>query len=174
VSATATASGSWPAEAAAVLAARLLVRQHLAGQRVAAVGDDAELLVSELVANVVLHVGGTVGVTVRTSPDEVVLEVSDDSPAPPALRSFSRSSSTGRGMRLVHSLSADHGVSEREQGKTVWVRLTAVAAGRDEEELVASFAEIDWLAQLELDDTDDVTAWTRTAPETAAASPSAA
>lgn len=103
----------------------------------------------------VLHVGGTVSVAVRASDDEIVLEVTDDSPVAPQLRSFSRTASTGRGMRLVHSLSADHGVVALEHGKTVWVRLTATTARRDDDELMASFADVDWLAEVEADGSDE-------------------
>jgi anti-sigma regulatory factor (Ser/Thr protein kinase) len=134
------------------------VRDHLAAHHLQQLRDDAELLVTELVANVVLHVGGTVAVTVLVDSDAVALEVSDDSPVLPALRLFSRTSSTGRGMRLVHSLSAGHGVAARADGKTVWVRLTTATAERDEDELVASFADVDWLAELELGEVDGATA----------------
>lgn len=153
----ASVSGSWPAESATVPAARRLVREHLASQGRPELGDDAQLLVSELVGNVVLHVGGMVTVTVRTGPDEVMLEVTDASPVAPQLRLFSRTASTGRGMRLVHSLSADHGVAAQADGKTVWVRLSAATAARSDAKLAASFADVDWLAELEseLDDGAD-------------------
>lgn len=150
---TGSASASWPAEASSVPQARRLVRNHLAGlPETAALRDDAELLVSELVANVVLHVGGTVTVTVSATAGEVLLEVADDSPVAPTARLFSSTASTGRGMRLLTSLSSAHGVRTRPAGKTVWVRLTAATAGRSDDELVASFAEVDWLAELATDD----------------------
>jgi anti-sigma regulatory factor (Ser/Thr protein kinase) len=115
--------------------------------------DNAELIVSELVGNVVLHVGGDVEVSVVLEADAVVLEVSDGSPLSPHLRVFSRTSSTGRGMRLVHSLSAEHGVRVHEHGKTIWVRLTSSSSSRSDDVLAESFADIDWLA--ELDDAAD-------------------
>lgn len=153
--------GSWPAEAASVPEARQLVRRHLVAHRLEQLSDDAQLLVSELVANVVLHVGGTVSVSVVAEAEGVVLEVADDSPVAPALRLFSRTASTGRGMRLVHSLSAGHGVTPRPDGKTVWVRLTAAAADRGDDELEASFADVDWLAELDPGDVDGATASVR-------------
>jgi anti-sigma regulatory factor (Ser/Thr protein kinase) len=157
VTASANSSGTWPAQSASVPAARRLVREHLHEHDAASLSEDAELLVSELVANVVLHVGGTVEVTVRSGSDGVLLEVADASPVAPQLRSFSRTSSTGRGMRLVHALSSANGVRVQGQGKTVWVRLTG-AAGRTEDELAESFTDVDWLAELEQADADDVTA----------------
>ena len=129
-------------------AARRLVRSHLQDHGMAALVDNAELIVSELVGNVVLHVGGTVEVAVEVASDEVMLSVTDGSPLSPHLRVFSRTSSTGRGMRLVHSLSAEHGVRSSGEGKTIWVRLTPSSSERGDAELAEVFADIDWVAEL--------------------------
>jgi anti-sigma regulatory factor (Ser/Thr protein kinase) len=139
---------AWPAGGAAVPAARHLVRAHLSSNGQAGLVDNAELIVSELVGNVVLHVGGTVEVAVEVGDDEVLLSVTDDSPLSPHLRVFSRTSSTGRGMRLVHSLSAGHGVRPRGDGKTIWVRLTPASSARGDDEIAEVFADIDWIAEL--------------------------
>ncbi len=138
----------WPAAGTAVPAARQLVRTHLRSHGLAAFVDNAELIVSELVGNVVLHVGGTVEVAVEIAADEVLLSVTDDSPLSPHLRVFSRTSSTGRGMRLVHSLSAEHGVRPHGDGKTIWVRLTPASSDRGDDEIAEVFADIDWIAEL--------------------------
>lgn len=134
--------GSWPASPAAVPAARHAVRAWMTTHDRESLLDGAELVVSELVGNVVLHVGGTVEVRMTTLDDGVLLEVVDGSAVKPHARSFSETASTGRGMRLVHSLSAAHGVRVNESGKTVWVRLTAQAASRSEDELLAEFADV--------------------------------
>jgi anti-sigma regulatory factor (Ser/Thr protein kinase) len=147
VSAAATRE-AWPAGGAAVPAARDLVRTVLRDHGLAALVDSAELIVSELVGNVVLHVGGTVEVALEVAADEVLLSVSDDSPLSPHLRVFSRTSSTGRGMRLVHSLSAEHGVRPRGHGKTIWVRLTPASSARGDDEIAEVFADVDWIAEL--------------------------
>lgn len=146
-----TLLGTWPAEATAVPAARRAVRSWLRDNGRMLHSDAASLVVSELVGNVVLHVGGQVEVRIGSAGDDVLLEVRDDSPVPPRTRMFSPTSSTGRGMRLVHSMSAAHGVRLSETGKTVWVRLTADAARRTEEHLSAQFAEQDWLGQATAD-----------------------
>lgn len=125
-----------------------MVREHLREHGKGALVDSAELIVSELVGNVVLHVGGDIELRVDVRPDEVLLEVSDTSPLSPHLRVFSRTSSTGRGMRLVHSLSAEHGVRPWRSGKTIWVRLTSASSSRGDDEITASFADVDWLAEL--------------------------
>ena len=87
-----------------------------------------------------------------------LLSVTDGSPLSPHLRVFSRTSSTGRGMRLVHSLSAEHGVRPHGEGKTIWVRLTRASSGRGEDELAEVFADIDWIAELADIDLDGDTA----------------
>ena len=138
----------WPAGGAAVPAARRLVREHLRDHGQAALVDNAELIVSELVGNVVLHVGGDVEVAVEVDADEVLLSVSDRSALSPHLRVFSRTSSTGRGMRLVHSLSAEHGVRPHGDGKTIWVRLTSASSRRGDDEIAEVFADVDWIAEL--------------------------
>ena len=143
-----SARDAWPAGGAAVPAARHLVRTHLRSNGQGALVDNAELIVSELVGNVVLHVGGTVEVAVEVAADEVLLSVTDSSPLSPHLRVFSRTSSTGRGMRLVHSLSAEHGVRPHGEGKTIWVRLTTASSERGDDEIAEVFADIDWIAEL--------------------------
>lgn len=141
--------GSWPAEAATVPVARRAVREWLRSHGQAVHLETAELVVSELVGNVVLHVGGEVQVRIAADDREVLLEVSDESPLPPHTRRFSASSSTGRGMRLVHSMSAAHGVHLSDNGKTVWVRLTGDASHRSDHEVAEQFAGVDWLQRAE-------------------------
>lgn len=130
-------------------AARRLVRSYLREHGLEVLVPDAELLVAELVGNVVLHVGGEVGVVAVAGADQVLIEVTDSSAAVPLLRVFSPTSSTGRGMRLVHSLAVEHGVRAGEPGKTVWVLLTTSTAGRSDDALADSFADLDWLAGLD-------------------------
>ena len=149
------ARDAWPAGGAAVPAARQLVRAHLRTNGLDGLVDNAELIVSELVGNVVLHVGGTVEVAVEVHANEALLSVTDASPLSPHLRVFSRTSSTGRGMRLVHSLSAEHGVRTHGDGKTIWVRLTPASSQRGDDELAEVFADIDWIAELAEVDLDD-------------------
>ena len=140
-----------------------MVRQQLHEAGLEGLVESAELIVSELVGNVVLHVGGDLELAVEVQPDEVVIEVSDSSPLSPHLRVFSRTSSTGRGMRLVHSLSAEHGVRPRHPddedrpGKTIWVRLTTASSNRGDDEIAASFADVDWLAELAAVELDEST-----------------
>jgi anti-sigma regulatory factor (Ser/Thr protein kinase) len=167
--ATQTVLGSWPAQAATVPEARRAVRQWLHEQHLDVHVDAAQLVVSELVGNVVLHVGGVVELRASRAGEEVLLEVSDGSAVLPHTRVFSSTSSTGRGMRLVHSLSAAHGVSVTPGGKTVWVRLTADTAARSDDELSSQFSDVDWLAQAEPDADSDVVVLARPESRTPAA-----
>lgn len=130
----------WPAHPRAASAARAAVRSLLQDHSGPGLLDAAELLVTELVTNVVLHVGGTVEVRAAVGPDEVLLEVVDTSPLGPQVRLFSGTSTTGRGMRLVRALGEESGVRALDVGKAVWVRITTRSAARTDDELGRAFA----------------------------------
>ncbi len=85
--------------------------------------DDAQLGVSELVTNALVHVGSVIGVRVNTSPDRARIEVSDESSHPPAPRHYSTSSGTGRGLRLIDVLADRWGVDIDDSRKAVWFEL---------------------------------------------------
>lgn len=134
--------------------ARGLVRAQVQACGLDALLEAAELLVTELVTNVVLHVGGELVLGLRCEPGALLLEVDDASTVVPSARTFSATSGTGRGLRLLHALAEEHGVRVREDGKTVWARLTLEGAARSDTELASAFAASDWLA--DLDDLDDL------------------
>ena len=89
--------------------------------------DDAALVVTELVANAVLHAGGPI--TLRIEPlaedDAVRVVVGDTSPVPPALREYGSVASTGRGLTLVARLARRWGAEPAPEGdgKVVWAEL---------------------------------------------------
>ena len=85
--------------------------------------DVAELLTSELVTNAVLHVGSEVDVAVRLTPRTVRVEVRDASPDPPVPRHCEVDALTGRGLRLVESMSEAWGCDPNGYGKVVWFEL---------------------------------------------------
>ena len=86
--------------------------------------DEAQLLVTELVANAVSHGGPpiTLRLTCDATPGMVVA-VSDGSPRAPVQRDASAEATSGRGVALVDLLSEAWGVEVGEAGKTVWFRL---------------------------------------------------
>jgi anti-sigma regulatory factor (Ser/Thr protein kinase) len=87
-------------------------------------GDAALLLVSELTTNALLHARTSMTVTLTDSGDgTVLLSVADESATVPRGRHFTTESATGRGLRLVESVSSEWGVERTPSGKTVWCRV---------------------------------------------------
>ncbi|MFD0078624.1 ATP-binding protein [Streptomyces sp. NPDC127166] len=84
----------------------------------------AELIVSELVANAVLHIrtgGAPVRVVVTRVPGgRVQVAVSDLDQRPPILVQAGPDAESGRGLALVAALSASWGWERRPWGKRVW------------------------------------------------------
>ncbi|WP_432521205.1 ATP-binding protein [Kineococcus sp. SYSU DK006] len=109
----------------AVAAARRHVRSTLRRMDAEDVEEPAELAVSEVVTNAVLHARTPFAITVRASASGGVrVEVADASPAPVQVRRLGSSATTGRGLQVVASLSTDWGVEPlpagQGPGKTVW------------------------------------------------------
>jgi anti-sigma regulatory factor (Ser/Thr protein kinase) len=128
---------SLPADPASVSRARRFVRGALESLGAPAASDDAELLVSELATNALLHARTAFTVEVSRHEDRVRLCVLDASPVTPRVRSFGAESTTGRGLRMVQTLCAAWGVQPQAVGKTVWVELAleqdaGTAAAADE------------------------------------------
>ncbi len=83
--------------------------------------DAAELAVSEIVTNAVLHAHTELTVSVTADDASVRVEVRDHNPSLPAQRSYDEQATTGRGMSLVASVTSTHGVhSLGQDGKVVW------------------------------------------------------
>ena len=110
--------------------------------------DDAALVVGELVTNALLHGGGCTGVKVELAENGVRIEVRDASRLPPLLGRPTEGSLTGRGLRLVDSVSARWGADAENGGKVVWAELTG-GRGR-----LIDHAEADILAMWEDDEFD--------------------
>lgn len=113
----------WPPRPDSVPAARQFVRSSLAGTPPDVV-DEAELLVSELVTNAVLHAHTEVEVRAWARAGRVHVRVRDREPyLAPAPRERGLDACTGRGLRLVEDLAAGFGVECDKCGKTVWFEL---------------------------------------------------
>ncbi|MFI6848930.1 ATP-binding protein [Kitasatospora sp. NBC_00085] len=109
-----------------------------AGDERRAVAEDVLLVVSELVTNAARHAGGPIELRLRHSPSGLRVEVSDESPEPPVLRSNDDPAVPGRhGLRVVALLSWAWGSVPDAGGKTVWSEIAAPparlgpATGRD-------------------------------------------
>ena len=85
--------------------------------------DRAELAVSELVTNAILHAHTDLEVRVRVDAESVTVTVVDASPQLPAQRHWGGAATTGRGLGLVAALSAHYGVGVTGDGKQVWFQL---------------------------------------------------
>ena len=107
---------------ASVPTARRLVRDLLGAWQAPHDRDDAALLITELVANVVDHVGGDVAFTLELTLSDSWLRVAvrDGSSVEPVVREMSIERLRGRGMQLVAALADRWGVEPLDGGKRVW------------------------------------------------------
>nr|WP_297425054.1 SpoIIE family protein phosphatase [uncultured Actinotalea sp.] len=85
-------------------------------------GSSAELVVSELVANAVLHGWGNLHLRLFDTGDGLRIEVEDANPAPPVTTDGHVGRVGGYGMRIVERL-ADWGWRPAGSGKFVWARV---------------------------------------------------
>ena len=117
----------WRATSVA-LVRKALVDDLEAREVSAAVIDEAEIVVSELVSNYIRHArplaDGNLRVHWKVKSGVVEVEVTDggsESTPRPAPRTIWAPS--GRGLRIVRSLAHEWGVSEDRSGSTVWASL---------------------------------------------------
>jgi hypothetical protein len=114
-----------PARADSVPHARRFVRGALVALGAGAACDDAETLVSELATNAVIHGRTRFTVDVTRRGRTVRVDVRDLSRVLPRQRTVSAESTTGRGLRLVATLSVAWGAVLEGEGKDVWFELLA-------------------------------------------------
>ncbi len=134
---TLSARTDLPATPRSVVAARRLLRELLAAWGAPQDREDAELLVTELVANVVDHVGGEQLLTLEVdlADDWLRIAVVDGSAVRPVVQELSGVRPRGRGMQMVAAIATRWGVEDHHGGKRVWLDLvpsgvpTAVPAG---------------------------------------------
>lgn len=89
--------------------------------------DDAALLVTELVANVVDHVQGEASLTLEITLSEQWLRiaVADGSALRPVMAELDNARPRGRGLRLVQAIADRWGSEDHRGGKRVWFELEA-------------------------------------------------
>lgn len=120
--------------------AREAVRKWLAEYGLQGLVDIAELLVSELATNAVVHAGGRYRLTLALGVGTLRCEVADERrhlPRPPHRRAENEEnpdvdpdSENGRGLLLVDALAHRWGSRLVEEGKEVWFELELDAADR--------------------------------------------
>lgn len=87
--------------------------------------DDAALLVTEVMTNVVDHVGGEASLTLELESSDGWLRISviDGSSVRPVVRELDTGSPRGRGLRLVQAIADRWGSEDHDGGKRVWFEL---------------------------------------------------
>ncbi|MFF5159300.1 SpoIIE family protein phosphatase [Streptomyces sp. NPDC000348] len=129
-----TPSRRFPPAPKSVAEARRFVRAAL-GDAAPDLVDTAQLLVSELVTNVVLHARTEVEVTARVDDGTVRVRVGDRRPDHGLVpHGFPPCAGTGQGLPLVAGLSSRRGVETGDRGKTVWFELRPEGPPRYPEE----------------------------------------
>ena len=106
--------------------------------------DAAELALSELATNAVLHAHTDMIVRISCSSFQLRVEVEDSSPATPQQRSYSTTSTTGRGLALVAAITRDHGITSTVTGKIVWFTLNGEPAetpADDQDALLSAWSD---------------------------------
>jgi len=91
--------------------------------------EDAVLLVSELVTNVVIHGGPLARLSVTTDTGGVRVDVSDDGRKLPSLPAVDPLAESGRGLQLLEACATCWGIYEDHPGKTVWFELHVTPHG---------------------------------------------
>jgi anti-sigma regulatory factor (Ser/Thr protein kinase) len=87
--------------------------------------DDAALLVTELVANVVDHVQGEASLTLELAVSDGWLRIAvvDGSSVRPVVRELEKEQPRGRGLLLVQAIADRWGSEDHRGGKRVWFEL---------------------------------------------------
>jgi hypothetical protein len=83
----------------------------------------AAQVVSELVTNCTLHARSDFALRLVLDGDGVRVEATDGVPGGLHARQYSRTATTGRGLRIVETLATSWGVVPSGEGKTVWAVL---------------------------------------------------
>jgi anti-anti-sigma factor len=113
-----------PAGTSPAARARELVVSACAAWRLPDLVDDAEVLVTELVANAVRHAGGGLRLSIALGQRFLHLSLWDGSPVPPVVVPPDPDTGRGgRGLALVDALADSWGSAPRPGGKVVWATL---------------------------------------------------
>ena len=108
-----------------VTVARHLVLELLRSWNAPHDREDAALLVTELVSNVVDHVRGEANLTLELDLSDAWLRIAvvDGSAIRPVVQELSHDRPRGRGMRMVESIADRWGAEDHRGGKRVWFEL---------------------------------------------------
>jgi anti-sigma regulatory factor (Ser/Thr protein kinase) len=117
-----------PSHPASPRQARVFVRDVLTGWGVPEeLRENAELLITELVTNAVIHASSDVSVEIRQDGDVVRFGVHDHGPGQIRMRVPAPGDVTGRGLYFLDQLDPDWNVTTSESGdKTIHFSLTGL------------------------------------------------
>lgn len=112
----------------ALAAMREVTRIHLRLWSMEELTFTAELGVSELLTNVLVHAPGDCELLVRETPDGVLVGVTDFADAVPVVKEPTDDQVGGRGLFLLSQLADELEVHPLTRGKQVWFRLSHTAS----------------------------------------------
>lgn len=143
------------AHPSSVSAARRIVRDTLTEAERDDLIEAAQLLVSEVVTNALVHAGTEIDFRASIDTDGLRVEVTDGSTQHPVPRNYGAMAGTGRGLRLLEQLVDRWGTLAHEDGKTVWFELSS-GVDLDHVQIVADAGEVEAFAGPARDDTVEV------------------
>jgi anti-sigma regulatory factor (Ser/Thr protein kinase) len=118
-----------PALTSSPIAARAFLRAALQTWQLDGFGEVTEVLATELVTNVVRHVGAPMTLRALRQPTSIRVEVDDPSDHLPVLQAPELFDEGGRGLFLIAALASQWGVEQRsDDGKTVWFEIDVTTA----------------------------------------------
>ena len=103
--------------------ARALLRRVLSGHDREDALDPAQLAMSEIVTNALVHAGTPMRLRILLAPHGLRVELADGSQRMPARREFGSAAATGRGLHLVDELASRWGAYPAGEGKVVWFEI---------------------------------------------------
>jgi PAS domain S-box-containing protein len=134
-----------PAARSSAGEARRRLREALAQAQREQWQDEAELALSEVATNAVLHAHTVIEIQISVFDSCVFVAVSDLDPTPPVARHYSAEAITGRGLDLVARITAKSGVHRTPTGKVVWFSVgDEERADQSAEGLLAAWDIEDW------------------------------
>ena len=110
-------------------ALRSRARQALGRSESPDVVNDALLVITELVENVVEHTGDGGELSMRRRDDVLRIEVADSSPQTPQLYGPDPRRTRGRGLLVVAAISRSWGTRAADAGKVVWADIPLNGSG---------------------------------------------
>lgn len=117
-----------PPDATSAGRARRLLRAALEGRDDEDTLDAAQLAISEIVTNALVHAGTAMRLRILLADRRLRVELTDGSPRLPSQRDFGTTAPTGRGLRLVEELVSRWGAYPLPGGKVVWFEISDEAA----------------------------------------------